>query len=213
MHNCIFTPHCIEKICDKSCPILVETSYLLERNDISMNSKVFRETPSSFSTETALDVLEVANKNSTCWVSCSKGQDTVDISQYLTYCAICQNWQGSRLHCVVYNLKYGSYINAVKQSWSLKDEPDNLQYIKIWAETAKVLVISNMDYVNFNDFECQTLLSLLQNRKQQGKSTILVTPQFADLVGKSVFKEHLRRIYSDNKYIIKSPLGPGGDNR
>lgn len=36
MNNCIFTAHCTETICDKACPILVETSYLLERNGLSL---------------------------------------------------------------------------------------------------------------------------------------------------------------------------------
>lgn len=210
MYNCIFTPHCIEKLCDKSCPILAETSYLLERNDITMNSKVFKETPKNFSVERAIDILSAARELGVLWVKCTKGYDTVEIAQFLTYCAICQYWQGSRLHCDVYNLKYGTYMNAIKQSWSVKDEPDALQYMRIWSESAKVLIISNMDYVNFNDFECQTLLSLIQLRKQQDKTTILVTPPYAELVGKSTFRDHLKRIFIDNKYDITSPLLKSG---
>lgn len=211
MYNCIFTPHCIEKLCDRSCPILAETSYLLERNDISMNSKVFKECPKNFSVEQAVNILSAAENAGTVWVKCTKGYDTVEISQFITYCAICQNWQGSRLHCDVYNLKYGAYMSAIKQSWSMKEEPEALQYMRIWAETSKVLIISNMDYVNFNDFECQTLLSLLQARKQQDKATIIVTPPYAELVGKSTFMEHLRKLFLDNKYDLStSSVKSGG---
>jgi len=42
MHNCIYSAHCTQAMCDKSCPTLAETSYLLERNNISMSSDVFR---------------------------------------------------------------------------------------------------------------------------------------------------------------------------
>ena len=42
MNNCIFTPHCTEMCCDQSRPKLAQTSYLLERNGISINSPVFR---------------------------------------------------------------------------------------------------------------------------------------------------------------------------
>ena len=41
MRDCIFTGHCTEKVCDKACPIYVQVSYLLERNNISSNSNVF----------------------------------------------------------------------------------------------------------------------------------------------------------------------------
>ena len=50
MFNCIFTPHCMESFCDKSCPKLVETTYLLERNDINIDSHVFSENPEIYKT-------------------------------------------------------------------------------------------------------------------------------------------------------------------
>ena len=45
MQNCIFTGHCTEQVCNASCPILAQTSYLLERNGIQMNSEVFHADP------------------------------------------------------------------------------------------------------------------------------------------------------------------------
>lgn len=178
MHNCIFTPHCTESVCDNSCPILVETSYLLERNGISMKSPVFNSSPEYI--ERAVSLL---NKSSG-QLSIATCQDTVSTAELFTYCAICLNWQGSRLHCNVYNLKYSTYLEDLKRSWTTKSEPESLQYTKIWASSAKVLIISNIDYVNFGDFESQTLLNLLQSRENTGQTTIIVSPNIHKLIYK-----------------------------
>ncbi len=55
MYNCIFTAHCTRAYCDGSCPALVETSYLLERNGITMNSFVFQSSDEAI--HQMLDVL------------------------------------------------------------------------------------------------------------------------------------------------------------
>ena len=179
MHNCIFTPYCIENFCDRSCPVLAETSYLLERNDIDMTSSVFQA--SELDIQTMLNVLENSEGSVGAYVA-NQGIDTVYSSELLTYVAICKNWQGSRLHCDVYNLKYSKYIEELKKSWSSRSESDSLEYIRIWSESAKVLIVSNFDYVNFGDFESQTILNLLQNRRIAKLTTIFVTPPIGSLI-------------------------------
>lgn len=168
MHNCIFSAHCTESYCDRSCPILAETSYLLERNNIGMSSQVFAES--------------AANIDKCCkLLSDVKGfvvykcDDTVKWAELLTYCAICQNWKGSQLHCAVYHLKYSKYLDKLKESWS-SNETTDLDYIKIWSQTSKILIISNLDYVNFGDFESQTILNLIQERNSAGLTTLLIAP-------------------------------------
>lgn len=202
MHNCIFTPHCTEMICDRSCPILVETSYLLERNGISLNSDVFKSPPNGLNSTIVQDLLSSALND----VKAYKTANTIADAEYITYCAICHNWQGNRLHCNVYNLKYSGYLEAIKQSWTTKAEPEELEYMRIWANTAKVLIISNLDFVNFNDFESQTLLNLIQSRISTQKSTIIVFPGVAALVGKGEFFKIL-------KNLLYQASNKGGDRR
>lgn len=177
MYNCIFTSHCTESFCDKSCPILVETSYLLERNGISMDNPVFRASESKI--EEACKLLDSCSGSLGLYQTIN---NTVASSELLTYCAICRNWQGNRLHCNVYNLKYSKYLDDIKKSWNTKIESDQLEYIRIWSETAKILIISNLDYVNFGDFESQTLLNLIQQRQTNGLTTIFVSPPIHMLV-------------------------------
>ena len=191
MHNCIFSAHCTENSCDISCPILAETTYLLERNNISMDSHVFNKDP--YFINKTLKTLEQSKGALTTVISPG---NTVETSELLTYCAICQNWQGSKLHCKVYNLRLSKYIEAIKNSWSKRSEPEKLEYMKIWSESADVLIISHIDFVIFKDFESQTLLNLIQSRQGCNKTTIVVSPKISTLGGDGKFFATLQSILS-----------------
>ena len=198
MYNCIFTAHCTEQFCDKSCPTLVETSYLLERNGIEMDDPIFAvsdDVLKKFSN--ILD--EYDGKVYTSLVSGSR-YTTAQVADIITYVAICKNWRGSRLHCTVYNLRFSKYLDELKKSWSAKSEPETLEYMRIFSESAKVLIISNLDYVNFGDFESQTMLNLLQERQSREFTTILVSPPINQLVSTkgSVFFNRLKSILADS---------------
>ena len=178
MNNCIFAGHCTRMICDNSCPTYVETKYLLDRNDIKISSPVFSQSKESLSK--CQNLLDQAKSQS---LVTAISQDTAELSNNLTYCAICQNWKGCQLHCTVYHLKFYKYIELTKKSWSNSNDNTDLEYMNIWAQSAKVLIISNLDFVNFKTFECQSLLNLLQSRTNEGKATIVVSPKISSLVG------------------------------
>lgn len=195
MYNCIYSGHCTQPMCDKSCPTLAETTYLLERNNISMSSDVFHATKDADTNKQLKKCINILNKYEGKLVT-AISNDTVRVSELLTYCGICQNWRGSRLHCTVYNLKYSQYVEALKDSWS-SNKTEQLEMMKIWASSAKVLIISNLDYVNFRDFECQTLLTLLQSRASSEFTTIIVSPPVTNLVGSSNFFNRLLGIMKE----------------
>lgn len=192
MDNCIFSAHCIEYECDKSCPVLAETSYLLERNGITMNSSVFHRDPAYLSM--TADTLKRAEGKTKCVTA----DQTVATAELFTYVAICQNWKGNRLHCNVYNLRFSTFIEETKQSWSARSDSESLEYMRIWSNSAKVLIISHLDYVNFGDFEAQTLLNLLQVRDRPDLTTIVISPKLTQLVGKdkSMFFTKLQTVLS-----------------
>lgn len=191
MQNCIFSGHCSKQVCDKSCPTLAETTYLLERNKISMNSEVFHTDPKRLSKMASI----IDSSEGTLKTVITK--NTVQDADLLSYIAICRNWKGSRLHCTVYNLRYSQYIEMMKKSWSAKSETSELEYMRIFSSSAKVLIISNIDYVNFRDFECQTLLTLLQSRSGDEYTTIIVSPPVTSLVGDSPFFGRLTEIIKE----------------
>ncbi len=179
MNNCIFSAHCLEQMCDRSCPAFVETSYLLERNNITMNSSVFYESQNNIDKMNA--VLDKSSESlGICIVS--NPSDSNRFSDLLTYCAICRNWKGSQLHCNVYNLRYSKFLEATKQSWGKYRSDEDLEYMRIWSDYCKILVVSNIEYVNFGDFESQTLLNIIQSRLSGNKTTIIVSPPLQNLV-------------------------------
>lgn len=186
MYNCIFNGHCIEESsCNTSCPILAQTSYLLERNDIKMSNPVFRMSSSEMQKYYNIFGQCVGKTRS---VIVSNSDFTNKAADALTYCAICENWRGSQLHCTVYNLKFPKYIETIQHSWnSFSSDDDEVSQMKIWITHARVLIISNLDFVNFKDFQSQTLLSLLQSRAGVDQTTIVVTPPVSSLVGDGQF--------------------------
>ena len=175
MYNCIFTSHCLENFCDGSCPILAQVSYLLERNGITMKNPVLNSSSSDI--QKMHNVLSIADGQTYGLVVDTATVDTIRASDLLAYVAVCENWKGSNLHCTVYNLKYSTYLEELRKSWSLKSEPEQLEYMRIWSQSCKVLIVSNFDYVDFKEFESQTLLNLIQARSSSGLTTILVSPE------------------------------------
>ena len=202
MDKCIFSPHCMEANCDKSCPILVEISYLLERNNINLDSDVFKT--GGIPVDKTLEILEKCEKQIGTVLSNTK-YSSQDYADMLTYCAICNHWRGSRLHCTVYNLKLAKYLDSLKNSWT-NGVNDELEYQNIWLNSSQVLIISNFDYVNFSDFECQTLLNILDSRRTAKLTTILVCPKLTQLISSknSLFFKHLLNILENGVRRVQS---------
>jgi hypothetical protein len=124
-------------------------------------------------------------------------KNTNAAAELLTYCGICKYWKHSRLSTVVYNLKLSQYLDSIQNSWSGRVNSDELEYKQIWSNSAKLLIISNIDYINFKDFQCRTLLSLLQARDKPDYTTIIVSPPINSLVGGEQFFIKLQKVLSE----------------
>lgn len=200
MNDCILASKCTKFLCDRSCPNYTEVDYLLSRNNLSVNSKVFNADFSVISKYS--NVLDWHTNNlATVIVKNDSTSSTISAAQLMTYVAICKHWKGNCLHCSVYHLKFSTYLEDVQRSWSSRDNSEMLEYQGIWIRTAKVLVISNLDFVTFKDFQSQTLLNIIHERNAQGLSTIVISPPVGELVGEqnSVFFKKLRDILSASK--------------
>jgi len=109
MHNCMFTGFCVNGECDKSCPDYVESTYLLERNNISLNSNVFHADPKLI--QKYSNIITNSEGNLATVIA----SNTNDAAELLTYCGICKYWKHSRLNTVVYNLRFSQYIDNIKK--------------------------------------------------------------------------------------------------
>lgn len=192
MYNCIFTGFCVNGECDKACPDYVESTYLLERNGISLKSNVFHADPKQI--QKYFNIINNSDGRLTTVIA----NNTNEASELLTYCGICKYWKHSRLHMVVYNLRFSQYIDSIQKSWNTKGAAKESEYAEIWSEKAKLLIISNIDYVNFKEFQCTTLLSLIQNRDAKGLGTIIVSPQIKALAGDGNFFSQMKNIMTNS---------------
>lgn len=181
MNDCIFSAFCPEKTCDKSCPNLSESSYLLERNKITFDSSVY-----NMGEAVSENIEKFLDKTEDQLLVAIRVDKTTIKAEQITYGCILRHWEGSQLHCVVYSLKFQRYLDLIQKSWGMKSEPTELQYMKIFIDSCRVLIISGLDFIMFKDFQCQTLLTLLQDREAENKQTILVLPK-TDLLGEGPF--------------------------
>lgn len=197
MFDCIHSAYCIASYCDRSCPSLAESTYLLDRNGLDMRNPVFQAKDSSITS--AMRILKQCENKLGVWVSSGNPEGTADL---LTYCAVCEYGKGSRLHCSVYHLNYFNYIDSIKESWKLSQKPQSLEYTEIWCSNAKVLIVSGFRYMKFSDFECQTLLKLIDSRCSRSQTTLIVSPELNSLVGASA--DFLPRLKSElGRAVIK----------
>lgn len=187
--NCPFKQYCRATTCRTTCPNLNEYEYLMERNGMLGNENVYSFSPKAL-------------QNASDWLTAAQGKykvvisnDTSDTASCLTYVAVCQHYKGNTFHCSVFHLNFNEYINRIQQSWSAAGTDDDLEYIQIFLEKAKVVIVSNLDYIQFKDFQAQTLLNLAHNRKLHNQSTIIVSPKFNSLVGSGPFFARLKEVF------------------
>lgn len=188
MKHCPFTSICTGGICDKSCPTFAEISYLLERNGLLESKDVYRTVLKE--RDSILKAVHAAEGKLACVIS----PTTIETGNLYTYCAICENWKGNQLHCSVYRLKFLKYIETLQGSFNTKEPPESLEMENIFAEQAKILIITNIDFVKFTDFHSQKLLSIIHSRLDAGLSTIIVSPKLNTLVGSGAFFNRMLQI-------------------
>lgn len=181
LYDCIYSPHCTYTQCDMACPVHAEVTYWMERCGITMDNYALHASADNI--QKFRNLLE----SGTGKINAIKAEKTVLAADLLSYCAICMYGHGTALSGGVYNLNYSEYIEEIKHSWNTREEDELLQFMKIWSSAANYLIISHLDYINFKDFESQTLLGLLQSREGAKKSTFIVIPKSSNLIGSGSF--------------------------
>lgn len=185
MIDCIYGANCICKQCDLACPAHAEIKYWLDRCGIDIENNVYRTDAST------LDSVRHIVESSTNRLNSMRVKDTLKASDLFCYCAICLYGRGNAFNGGVYNLNFHKYIDEIKKSWTNRYESEWLEYARLWNLSSDYLIISHLDYINFNDFESQTLLTLFQERNKSNKTTFVLLPKGIKLVGKGQFYKYL----------------------
>lgn len=187
MFNCIFTPYCIHETCDLACPRHAEILYWMKRCRLDINNPVLNSPAAKINYVTQL-IKE--NQNT---VSAFKAEKPVDSAHLFSYVAICNYGIGTGLNGGVYHLNFQEYLDELKRSWQTKFDSEDLTNMRIWNQSANYLIISNLEYIKFGDFESQTLLALLQSRDKPDKTTFVILNKKEPLIGTdSIFFSRLK---------------------
>ena len=160
-----------------ACPIHAEISYWMERCNISIDNPVLKSDQCDI--DYAIKLIE-SNVGKSISI---KAKDTAITGDLISYVAICLHGIGTAFTQGIYKLNFSEYLDEIKRSWQSKTEGEKLEYMRIWTDSEKFLIINGLDYVRFGDFESQTLLQILQNRRSADKTTIIVLPDRTHLVG------------------------------
>ena len=152
------------------------------RNNISAQSKVFAKDPRKIA-----KLSKILSQNEGTLCTYIEKYDTSAVSELFAYLSVCNTWRYSVLKCKTYTLNYYRYLDLIKKSYSGVESSD-LEYMNIWIQSAQVLIVSNLDFVRFNDFSCQELLGKLEMRRCNPElTTIIVAPPLSTLVGEGPF--------------------------
>lgn len=198
MINCIFSGYCTEKICDNACPVLAESTYLLERNNINIQSANLRNLSYKRVLKLQKYIDSAINDNKLC--SCIEaGSKSFEVSEQLIYCCCCKFWKGNQFEASVYNIKFGSYLDKLKASW--KTKTDDFEFLELFLKKSKLLIVSSLDLMKFKDFESQILLNILHSRYEDHLYTIVVVPSVSSLNGEGPFYGRLISELSECKEV------------
>lgn len=189
MRQCLCTSYCTRNYCDLACPENAEIKFWLKRN--SLWPPKIAETPPK-KIESARKIVE-ANLGKTSYLKAKNPMESADI---ITYVCICLYGKKTAFTSGVYNLDFADFIDQTKDSWTTKSKSEKLQYMEIWSQTANQLIVSNIEYMKFSDFECQTLLRLIRERDTDGKTTYIVGSK-EELIGYGPFFPRLQNILKE----------------
>lgn len=175
---CPFSSQCERAFCDYSCGKNVLFDVMMKKSeikpqDVGAISVKLRD-------KVKQDLAKF--KGSTIYITANRGNKMLgDIYAWLAACKLCP-YYGSDV--TVYHLKYSKYLEQLRQSWATKYEPEELIEARCFINTARVLVVSSLEYIQYKDFESQTLFSLLGERSyNRDFTTIVIGPEINTWLG------------------------------
>lgn len=205
--DCPFAGYCIRPgDCSTACQTFAPLDILLDKNDLPISNPVFRIDDDDITN--CCNILNAAKANAlkgaaSIVFSYSNDSSTTSVDKLL-YTAICQYWKGGA-NLNVYRLNFNSYIHLFQETWSSTAvlQKDQLSDIDKCIASAKILIISNLDFINFKDFQSATLLRILDERRlsKQVKLgiTIIVTPATNKLIGEGQMFARMTAMFMSGK--------------
>lgn len=183
---CPFSAICIQSMCDLSCPKNAMSDLMFSKSRIDKMSKVYQV--NQLNKRKCADLIASTPAGG---IKCIESvnnydKDTNLVADTLVFVGICDNCLQHGSSISVYHLKFSTYIQDLRDSWSngLSSSLKDIQSIIL---NCKLLIISGLDYIQFKDYECQILLNLLDNRTRIDQKTVIVVHSIESLSGTGTF--------------------------
>lgn len=178
MHNCPFNNSCIKTVCDMSCSSKSEFEHWMHRCDLKLTNPMVNASRTDINTaarvlDATQDAKIIRNSNAAN-IGVLSTKNPQYMADLVAYVAISKYCQGNGFYNGVYKLNFSKYLEDIKESWNSRTDPTKLEDKRNWIQASKFLVISNLGFVRFGDFESQTLLNIFQDRYDSDKFTIVV---------------------------------------
>ncbi len=178
--SCMFDSYCIRPYCDMSCVRNAISEILLEKSGLNLTDSVF--TADEEETDKCWNFL-LKHEGSLCVLH---DKHPLQKANLLTFSAICNLCEGHGSSVNIFHLKFTTYMNQIRSSWS-KEESPQLKEVKAFVKSSKILIISGLDYCNLGDYECQEILNIMGDRQNSSFTTVFVSVNVGELSGKGSF--------------------------
>lgn len=184
--DCIFAETCDNIRCDYTCGEDVMFNYICNKSGIKTVEDKYNEAT------LIKDQQMLAEHNGN--LVCVETNDVIGKTREFVYIYACI-LRGTKANLV--HVSYSSYIQQIRDSWTYGGTED-LEHLQVRLRKWSVAVISGIDYCMFKDFEAQTLLNIIESRRMEGLTTIILTRSLTSIHGNSVFlsplKEQLKEV-------------------
>lgn len=189
--SCIFSLYCSNEYCDMSCVRNAVSQILLEKSGLDISDSAFT------SDYTEFDECEKFIESHDGKISVIECKKPLNKANLFTYVSICNMCEGHGSSVTVFHLKFNQYLNSIRDSWS-SGISSKLREQQAFISSSRILIISGLDYCNLKDFECQTMLGILQDRSKSSLTTIIVLSDVRSLSGSGSFivplKDQLKEV-------------------
>ena len=178
MNLCPFNNSCIKTVCDMSCAQRSEIEHWMNRCGIKLTNPSIQANRREINTAArVLDATQEAAKirnSGFANIGVLSTKNAQYMADLVAYVAICKYCQTNGFYNGVYKLNFSKYLEDIKSSWNNRSDSTSLEDVKNWINSARFLIITNLGFVRFGDFESQTLLNIFQDRYDSDKFTIVV---------------------------------------
>lgn len=194
---CPFAAACDSPRCDYSCNRTSTLEAMIRHSEIDPN-RLGKVSPEAIS---MIESYMQKFSGRTGMVLCNK--DSKWLADLYSWVAICKlsRYYGSDI--AVFHLNFNQYVQNIRSGNWGRGESERMSLMRYFIRTARVLVISGLEYIQWYDTESQTLLQVIGDRERNSNfSTVIVGRHPKDYMTPYTHRPFAARVYEVLEEIL-----------